>query len=403
MLHEKNLLPEKPLAWGQARSCIRELAEYGWKRREEIGAENVFDFSLGNPSIPAPPGVNAAIAELIQGDSVALHGYTTAAGLPALRGKIAEDLNARFGTDVSPARIYVTCGAAAGLAISLRATLLPGDEVVALAPFFPEYRVFVEASGGVLVAVQPRPSDFQPDLEAFAAALNEKTKAVILNSPNNPSGVVVREEYLLGLTAALRRHEEAVGHPVYLICDEPYRELVYDGVQVPCVFNCYDDAILCYSFSKSMSIPGERIGYLAVGSHMRGGDAVYAAILGAGRALGYVNPPSLFQRVVEKCLGQTADISQYQENRDLLLGALREIGYTCVEPQGAFYLFVKSPEPDAKAFSERAKRHELLLVPSDDFGTPGYVRIAYCVSKEMILRALPAFRALLAEYGAPAP
>lgn len=394
-------LPEKPLAWGQARSCIRELAEYGWKRREEIGADKVFDFSLGNPSIPAPPAVNEAIAELIQGDSVALHGYTTAAGLMSLREKIAAYRNGLFGTDLRPERIYVTCGAAAGLAISLRATLLPGDEVIALAPFFPEYRVFTEASGGVLVTVPPRAEDFQVDLAAFEAALTEQTRAVIVNSPNNPSGVVLNAESLLGLTGALRRHEERVGHPVYLICDEPYRELVYDGVEVPCLFRYYDDTILCYSFSKSLSIPGERIGYIAVGSHVRDGDAVYAAVMGAGRALGYVNPPSLFQRVVERCLGQTADISAYQASRDLLVQGLRELGYECVEPQGAFYLFVKSPEPDAKAFSDRAKAHELLLVPSDDFGLPGYVRIAYCVSPEMIRRSMPAFRALMEEYRAP--
>ena len=392
------MLPENTLSWGRARSCIRELAEYGWKRKEEIGAENVFDFSLGNPSIPAPEGVNAAIAELIKGDSVELHGYTTAAGLMSLRAKIADGLNERFDVEVRPERIYVTCGAAAGLAISLRATLLPGDEVIALAPFFPEYRVFVEAAGGKLVTVQPAAETFQADLERFTEALSERTKAVIINSPNNPSGVVLSEESLLGLTGALRRHEEKTGHPVYLICDEPYRELVYDGVEVPCIFNYYDDAILCYSFSKSMSIPGERIGYVAVGAHMTDGDDVYASVMGAARALGYVNPPSLFQRVVERCLGQTADVSKYKENRDLLLGGLRALGYECVEPQGAFYLFVKSPEPDAKAFSERAKRHELLLVPSDDFGVPGYVRLAYCVARETIERSMPAFAALMEEY-----
>ena len=388
------------MSWGRARSCIRELAEYGWKRKAEIGAENVFDFSLGNPSIPAPEGVNAAIAELIKGDSVELHGYTTAAGLMSLRAKIADDLNGRFhlNAEVRPERIYVTCGAAAGLAVSLRATLLPGDEVIALAPFFPEYRVFVEAAGGKLVTVQPAAETFQLDLESFTDALGERTKAVIVNSPNNPSGVVLSEESLLGLTGALRRHEEKTGHPVYLICDEPYRELVYDGVEVPCIFNYYDDAILCYSFSKSMSIPGERLGYVAVGAHMTDGDDVYASVMGAARALGYVNPPSLFQRVVERCLGQTADVSKYKENRDLLLGGLRALGYECVEPQGAFYLFVKSPEADAKAFSERAKRHELLLVPSDDFGVPGYVRLAYCVARETIERSMPAFRALMEEY-----
>ena len=392
------MLPENTLAWGMARSCIRELAEYGWKRKEEIGAENVFDFSLGNPSIPAPEGVNAAISELIQGDSVALHGYTTAAGLMSLRQKLADDLNARFNAGLDPNRIYVTCGAAAGLAAGLRALLLPGDEVVTLAPFFPEYRVFVEASGGKLVPVQPRVGDFQLDPAAFEAALGEKTKAVIINSPNNPSGVVLTKESLEALSAALRRHEEKLGRAVYLICDEPYRELAYDGVEVPCVFNYYDDAILCYSFSKSMSIPGERIGYLAVGSRAKDADKVYASIVGAARALGYVNPPSLMQRVVEKCLGQTADMARYKENRDKLMAGLKEIGYDFVKPEGAFYLFMKSPEKDAKAFSERAKRHELLLVPSDDFGVPGYVRIAYCVSLEMIERSMPAFRALLAEY-----
>ena len=392
------MLPENTLSWGMARSCIRELAEYGWKRKEEIGAENVFDFSLGNPSIPAPEGVNAAIAELIRGDSVALHGYTTAAGLMSLRQKLADDLNARFGAGVDPNRIYVTCGAAAGLAVSLRALLLPGDEVVTLAPFFPEYRVFVEASGGELVPVQPRVGDFQLDPAAFESALSEKTKAVIINSPNNPSGVVLTRESLEALGGALRRHEEKTGRAVYLICDEPYRELAYDGVEVPCVFNYYDDAILCYSFSKSMSIPGERIGYLAVGGKAKDADKLYASIMGAARALGYVNPPSLMQRVVEKCLGQTADMARYKENRDRLMAGLREIGYDFVKPEGAFYLFMKSPEPDAKAFSERAKKYELLLVPSDDFGIPGYARVAYCVSLEMIERSMPAFRALFAEY-----
>ena len=389
---------EQPLAWGRARSCIRELAEYGWKRKEEIGADRVFDFSIGNPSIPAPEGVNAAIAELITGDSVALHGYTTAAGLMSLRRRIAEDYLARFGISLDPNRMYVTCGAAAGLAISLRALLLPGDEVVALAPFFPEYRVFVEASGGVLTVVQPRSGDFQLDPAALAAALGPKTKAVIINSPNNPSGVILSRESLTLLAEALRRQSAENGAPIWLICDEPYRELAYDGTEVPSVFEFYDDAVLCYSFSKSMSIPGERIGYLAVGPKASDAAELYAAILGAGRALGYVNPPSLFQRVVERCIGQTSDIMKYVENRDLLLSGLREIGYDCVQPQGAFYLFVRSPETDAKAFSERAKKHELLLVPSDDFGTPGYVRIAYCVSKDMISRSMPAFQALMEEY-----
>ena len=390
-------LPENTLAWGRARSCIRTLAEFGAVRKAEIGAENVFDFSLGNPSIPAPACVNEAIAELIRGDSVALHGYTTAAGLVSLRKKLSDELNSRFGLALTPDHLYVTCGAAASLTITLRAILLPGDEVIAPAPFFPEYRVFTEAAGGVLVPVAPR-DDLQIDLPALEAALTPHTKAVIINSPNNPSGVVFDEENLKGLADILRRHEETTGERVFLISDEPYRELVYDGVSVPCALTLYDDAIMCYSFSKSLSIPGERLGYIAVSDRMACGEDVYASILGAGRCLGYVNPPSLFQRVIERCLGQTTDVSQYQQNRDLLCSGLRELGYEFIEPHGAFYLFVRSPEPDAKAFSERAKKHELLLVPSDDFGCEGYIRIAYCVSADMIRRSMPAFKALMDEY-----
>lgn len=393
------MLPEKTLAWGKSRSCIRELSEYAARRKAEIGAENVFDFSLGNPSIPAPEGVNAAIAELLKGDSVALHGYTTAAGLLSLREAIAEDLNRRFDAHMSAGRLYVTCGAAAALCISLRAILLPGDEVVVLAPFFPEYRVFVEASGGILKVVPPREGDFQLDEDAFAAALSEKTKAVIVNSPNNPSGVVLSRESIERLSDILRRHGEKCGAMPCLICDEPYRELVYDGSEVPYLPAFYDNTIVCYSFSKSMSIPGERIGYIALGAGMPGWEDVYASVLGAGRALGYVNPPSLFQRVVEKCIGQTSDVSKYRENRDLLCAMLRELGFECIEPQGAFYLFMRSPEPDAKAFSERAKGFELMLVPGDDFGCPGYVRIAYCVAKELIERSRGAFEALARNYG----
>ena len=393
------MLPEQTLQWGRSRSCIRELMEYGAVRKSVIGTDKVFDFSIGNPSVPAPAGVNEAIAELIRGDSVALHSYTTAAGLMSLRTAIAREQSQRLRVSIDPAKMYITCGAAAGLAIALRALLLPGDEVMAMAPFFPEYRVFTEASGGVLVTVPPRESDFQIDLDAFAAALSDKTRCVILNSPNNPSGVVLSEETLTAVGELLRAHEEKTGRTIYLISDEPYRELVYDGIRVPCPLDYYEDAILCYSYSKSMSIPGERIGYLALSGAMREAEDVYASILGAGRALGYVNPPSLFQRVVERCLGQTADISVYKENRDKLLGMLRNLGYTCIEPQGAFYLFVKALEPDAKAFSEAAKRHELLLVPSDDFGCPGYVRVAYCVDGAMIERSEPAFRALAREYG----
>ncbi len=391
------MLPANTVGWGAARSCIRTLAEYGAVRKKEIGAENVYDFSLGNPSIPAPECVNGAIAELLKGDSVALHGYTTAAGVVSLREKIAEELNGRYGTHLTPDHLYVTCGAAAALCIALRAVLFPGDEVIVPAPFFPEYRVFTEASGGVLAPVPPR-GDLQIDVEALERALTPRTRAVIINSPNNPSGVIFDEENLRALASVLRRQEEKTGEPVYLITDEPYRELVYDGSAVRSAIEFYDDTFMAYSFSKALSIPGERIGYLAVSDRMRDAGNVYYSVLGAGRALGYVNPPSLFQRVMERCLGQTADVSQYRANRDLLCAGLREIGYDFVEPQGAFYLFVKCPIPDAKEFSERAKKHELLLVPSDDFGCPGFVRIAYCVSADMIRRSMPAFRALMDEF-----
>lgn len=394
------MLPEKTIAWGESRSCIRELAEYGAVRKKEIGPENVFDFSIGNPSIPAPDCVNEAITELVREESsIALHGYTTAAGNMSLRMAIAADLNKRCRADVRPELMYITVGAAAALTISLRAILLPGEEVIAMAPFFPEYRVYTEGCGGVLVTVPPR-EDFQINLGALESALTEKTKALIINSPNNPSGVILSAESIRGVAALLRRHREKTGNTVYIICDEPYRELVYDGSEVPCVMEYYPDTLLCYSFSKSLSIPGERIGYVCVNSAMENAGEMYSSILGAGRCLGYVNPPSLFQRVVEKCIGKTSDISRYKENRDILCAMLRGLGYECIEPQGAFYLFVKALEPDARSFSEKAKKHELLLVPSDDFGCPGYVRIAYCVSKDMILRSAPAFRALMEDYKA---
>ena len=393
------MLPEKTLAWGLSRSCIRELAEYGARRKAEIGAENVYDFSLGNPSVPSPEIVNASIAELIKDNSVNIHGYTTAAGILSLREKLAADLNSRFGLELTPDLFYVTCGAAASLTVTLKAILFPGDEVITVAPFFPEYRVFVEAVGGVLKVVPAAP-DFQIDLDAFEKLLSDKTKAVIINSPNNPSGAVFSEDCIKGLAAIMKRHEEKTGETLYLISDEPYREIVYGDITVPCTMNYYDDAIICYSFSKSLSVPGERIGYIAVSNKLNDCRNVYASIMGAGRSLGYVNPPSLFQRVIERSVGQTSDISEYRKNRDLLCNGLKEIGYEYVEPQGAFYLFVKALEPDALAFSERAKKHELLLVPSDDFGCTGYVRLAYCVATSTIEKAMPAFRALYEEYQA---
>lgn len=391
------MLPEKTLAWGQSRSCIRELAEYGAKRKAEIGAENVYDFSLGNPSVPAPPCVNRAVMDLVSDSSIPVHAYTTAAGLISLRKGLAEDLNKRFGLSISPELIYVTCGAAASLTISLRATLLPGDEVVVIAPFFPEYRVFVEGAGGKLIVV-PAAADFTVDIDAFDRAINKNTKAVIINSPNNPSGAVLSEKNIMDIAEVMKRHDEENGQHIYLISDEPYREIVYGDVKIPCTLKYYDDSIMCYSFSKSLSLPGERIGYIAVNDKMKNAADVYASVMGAGRAQGYVNPPSLFQRVIERCMGETADISEYAANRKALLDGLKDIGYEYVEPQGAFYLFMKALEPDAKAFSEKAKKHELLLVPSDDFGCGGYVRISYCVARSVIENSMPAFRALYEEY-----
>ena len=391
------MLPEQMLAWGYTRNCIREVMEYGTIRKAEIGAENVYDYSIGNPSIPAPACVNEAIAELIQGDSVALHGYTTAAGLPSVRDAIAKNLNDTYDLGLTGDLFYITCGCASSIAIALRAVLFPGDEVLVNAPFFPEYRVFTEASRGVVKVVPPR-SDFQIDFDALKASLTDKTKAVIINSPNNPSGMVYSEETLKELADILRAHEKKLGETVYLITDEPYRELVYDMDKAPNAMCYYDDTFICYSFSKCMSIPGERIGYLAVSPRMHDKTAVYAAVLGAGRALGYINPPSLFQRVIEKTVGAHSDFSQYKINRDILTAGLREIGYECVDPRGAFYLFAKALEPDAKAFCERAKKYELLLVPSNDFGMTGYFRMAYCVNRDMIGKSMPAFQALWNDY-----
>ena len=392
------MLSETILGFGFKKNCMREIAAYGTKRKAEIGADQVFDFSLGNPSVPAPPCVEEAIRDLLALDSTSLHGYTPAAGLPSLRRTIAKDLRERLGLPAREDLIYVTCGAAAGLAICMHALLLPGEEVIAFAPFFTEYRMFAEGVGGKLVSVPPTET-LQPDLKALEQCLTEKTKVVIVNTPNNPSGVVLSEESLIKLSGILHAAEQRWGHPIYLVSDEPYRELVYDGQQVPCVLSYYDNSIMDYSYSKSLSLPGERIGYLAVSPRMEDADVVFAAICGAGRVCGFVNAPSLMQRVIEKCIDKTSDISLYKINRDLLYNGLKELGFDCVYPDGAFYLFMKTPEPDANVFAERAKKYELLLVPSDDFGVTGYVRIAYCVSAEQIRNSMPAFRKLAEEYG----
>ena len=393
------MFPEKTMKWGKSRNCIRELFEYGAVRKAQIGVENVFDFSLGNPSIPTPECIKESMIRILtEQNPLAVHGYTSAPGRQSLRKAIADDLNEKYGTALEAGDVFVTCGAAAGLAAFLRGVLMPGDEVITFAPFFPEYTVFTEASGGILVAVPPKEPDFQIDFAAFEAAISEKTRCVIVNSPNNPSGVVLSRESIKGLADIMNAAQEKYGHPIYLLSDEPYRELVYDGIEVPCMMNFYDNTVICYSFSKALSIPDERIGYLAVSDKMAERSEVNFAIAGASRALGHINAPSLMQQVIEECLDATADISKYKENRDILYNGLTELGYTCVKPDGAFYLFVKAQESDSKAFSERGKAHELLLCPADDFGCPGYIRISYCVDKDMIIRSMPAFKALIAEY-----
>ena len=386
---------------GNRRSVIREIFEYSKLRASQIGAENVYDFSLGNPSVPAPPEVNEALRALLdEKNSVVLHGYTSAQGDPVVRRTIAEQIARRFGVAISPDRIYMTCGAAASLSIALRALVEPNceDECVVLAPFFTEYRVFIANAGAKMTVSQPEPSTLQINLDDLAEKINCHTKAVIVNSPNNPSGVVYTEEKIRALCDLLREKSAQYCHPIYLIADEPYRELVYSDVKVPYLMNDYENTLVCYSYSKSLSLPGERIGYIAVSPRMEDGDRVYLAICGAGRSLGYVCAPSLFQHLIARCADARVNVDAYRENRDLIFGALTEYGYECVKPDGAFYLFVRAMEDDAYAFCERAKKYELLLVPCDDFGVQGYVRIAYCTDTEMIRRSLPAFQALAKEY-----
>ncbi len=392
------MLNNKMLQLGENRSVIREIFEYGNKRRAEVGAENVYDFSLGNPSIPAPKEVNEAMVKLLtELDPVKLHGYTSAQGAPDVRKTIADSITKRFGINACADLIYMTCGAAASLTICLNAICNNEDEVIALAPFFPEYRVFAEKAGAKLVVAKCRESDFQIDFEALEKAINKNTKAVIVNSPNNPTGVVFSRDTIKQLADLLNRKQEEFGKRIFIICDEPYRELAY-GVEVPYIPNFYDNTLVCYSYSKSLSLPGERIGYIFVSPKIENAVKVYAAICGAGRALGYVCAPSLLQLTVRDCIDVTGDVTAYKNNRDLLYNALTDYGYSAAKPDGAFYLFIKSPEPDANAFCERAKKYDLLLVPSDSFGYEGYVRISYCVSKGQIEKSLPYFKKLIEEY-----
>lgn len=393
-------LSQRMVDLGTARSEIREAFAFAQARAAEIGADKVDDFSIGNPSVPAPETVAQAVHELVDRvDPIKLHGYTPAQGDGEARRALAEDLNRRYGTDYGPDDFYLTAGAAGALCCVLSALGCPGDQFVTFAPYFPEYKVFVESAGGELVAVPANLADFQIDFDAFTAALNPQVKGVIINSPNNPTGVVYSEATIRRLGETLREKSQEYGHPVWLISDEPYREIVYQDEPLPWVPNYYANTLVCYSYSKSLSLPGQRIGYVLVPPQAEEAKLVYAAVCGAGRALGYVCAPSLFQLVAAQCAGQTADMAVYRRNRDLLLDALREMGYTCAQPEGAFYLFPQTPEPDAGAFCQRARKYDLVLVPGDSFGCPGHVRISYCVPTEQIQRALPKFRALAREYG----
>ena len=386
---------EKAYLLGSNRSCIRELFEYGCRRAEIVGRENVYDYSLGNPSVPAPVEVEQAIRDILQDtDSVQIHGYTSAVGDLGARKAISEDLNARYAAGVKPENLFITCGAAPGLTAVFRALAVENAEILAVAPFFPEYRPFAEAAGLTFKVVPADVPHFQIQLTELEKMLNSNTCAIILNSPNNPSGVVYTRETLEKLAALLTRKAAQFGHPIYLVADEPYRELSY-GVEVPFLPTIYENTIVCYSYSKSLSLPGERIGYIYVPENATDSKALYAAITGSARIAGHVCAPSLWQKVIARCTHLRPDLAAYDKNRRRLYDALTSYGYEMAKPDGAFYLFIKAPGGDAVAFSEKAKERDLLLVPGNDFGCPGYFRICYCVSPAMIEKSLPVFQELI--------
>ncbi len=389
------MVNENAYALGSNRSAIRDLFEYGRGRAAVVGDDNIFDYSLGNPGIPAPEQVQQTIAQLLQDtDPLQLHGYTSAVGDLAARQAIADDLNSRYDAAVTPAELFITCGAAPGLCAAFRALAFPDAEFLAVAPFFPEYRPFVESAGGVFKVVPADLPDFQIRLDALESMLTPNTAAIILNSPNNPAGTVYSRETLVALAALLEKKAAQFGHPIYIVADEPYRELVYGGVEVPFIPTIYKDTVVCYSYSKSLSLPGERIGYIYVPSRATDGQQVYAAICGASRANGHVCAPSMWQKVITRCAHLRPDLQAYDRNRMALYKGLVDAGYEVAKPDGAFYLFVKAPGGDANAFSQKAKEKDVLVVPGDSFGCPGYFRVCYCVSYDKIVRSLPLFREL---------
>ena len=392
------MINEKAYTLGENRSVIRDLFEYGRKRAAEIGAENIFDYTLGNPSIPAPAEVNAAIHAILQDtDSVAIHGYTSASGDVETRQAIATDLNLRFSAGARAEDLFITCGAAPALCAVLRALAAPSAEVLAIAPFFPEYKPFAEEAGMVFKVVPPDTQHFQINLDAVDAMIGANTNAIMINSPNNPAGTVYTQDTLQQLGVLLQKKSAQFGHPIYIIADEPYRELVYDGVTVPFIPNIYPNTVVCYSYSKSLSLPGERIGYIYVPQQAAGHDMLMAAVAGASRVAGHVCAPSLWQKVITRCTHLRPDLASYDRNRKTLYEGLLAMGYNIAKPDGAFYLFIQAPGGDANAFCEKAKLQDLLIVPGDGFGCPGWFRICYCVNHDTIVRSLPIFRRLLTE------
>ncbi len=389
------MINETAYLLGSNRSCIRELFEYGRSRAAIVGPENVFDYSLGNPSIPAPAAVDQAIRDILADtNSLTVHGYTSAVGDLATRQAIAADLNDRYAAGVRPEDLFIGCGAAPELVAVFRALAVPGAQILAVAPYFPEYKPFVEGTGATFKVVPPDVPSFQIKLDAVEELLEQNTVAIILNSPNNPAGTVYTRQTLEELAALLRRKSAEFGHPIYIVADEPYRELAY-GVEVPFLPTIYPDTVVCYSYSKSLSLPGERIGYVYVPQQATDHAQLYAAIAGAAREAGHVCAPSLWQKVIARCATLRPDLQSYDRNRRLLYEGLISLGYECAKPDGAFYLFVKAPGGDANAFSEKAKQKDLLVVPGDGFGCPGYFRVCYCVSENQIKRSLPVFGALI--------
>lgn len=392
------MINEKMFSLGDAPNKIREIFAYGLERKAQIGAENVFDLSIGNPSVPTPRIVDETIARIADESDGTIHGYTPSQGLPRVRAAIASSINNRFGTSYGPDNLYIVSGASTAITCACHAVTVPGEKIVVNTPYFPEYRVWIESVGAECIEVPTRSGDFQLDIDALSKAIDERTSAIIINSPNNPVGTVYGPENLEALCTLLREKSDEFGHPVYLISDEPYREIVFDGAVVPWMPGLYDATIVCYSWSKSFSLPGERIGYVLVPDNMPDCDRVYKAVCGSGRDYGYICESTLFQQVIAECVDTPVDIEPYRRNREILTSGLDELGYTYIKPAGAFYLWIKALEDDELAFCDRARGHELLLVPSNGFGVHGWVRAGYCVSEQTVTGSLKAFEALRDDY-----